>query len=429
MMEAWRAWWFEAETEGRGRLFRFVFFAVLALDCWMMLPHLARYGAGHFNVSHLAFLDAWLPAPPAALMVGVMLACGWLALRVAFGVAVRASLSALAVLYALFYFSSQLDSYQHHYLVALLLMVLAASTWLEGSQELPDWSLKLTRALLAIMYFWAGITKLDPLWIDGRTLQLELTSELGKSWILGLSETLGAELLSVYAMASVAALVLELVLPVMLLIRRWRWLTCVVGVLFHASIEVLDFKIGLFSYFMVGIYLSLMLPDGLLPRVPRWSWGEESPSPTPHRLGVVVAAGALAMVPVEGVAVAALLVLVVGFAGPSPGRRLGMLQGIMGLGGLLLFSSTELVRDYWKYKGGDARRRADLAIGVDAYERVTALDPEYLSGWVRLGDLYLRLDRIEDAETAYRRAEALDPTHTTVQTRLRELRAHEAAAD
>ncbi len=429
MRARWEAWWFGPEQEGRAPLFRLVFFAVLALDCWLNLPHLARYGAGHFNVSHVAWLDAWIPAPRAAVMVAVFLVCGWLALRVAFGVSTRSSLTALAVLYALAYFGSQLDSYQHHYLVAVLLGVLAAATWLEGTEELPDWGLKLTRVLLAIMYFWAAITKMDPLWLDGRTLQVELTSVPAKELVARLADALDLQTLTIFAAASVAAMVLELVLPLLLLTRRLRWLTCLLGVVFHATIELIDFRIGLFSYYMVGIYLSLMLPDALLARLPRGAKPAEVPSPALSALTALVAAAAIASIPVEGSGLAAFGVVLLALPGPWPGRGRALAQGGFGLAALVLFSSTDLVRDYWKYKGGDARRRGDLPVAVQAYQEVTVQDPTYLSGWVRLGDLYLAQDRLDQAETAYLAAQELEPQHGTVQSRLRDLAARRAAAE
>ncbi len=429
MRARWEAWWFRPGQEGRAELFRLVFFLILALDCWLGLPHLGRYGAGHFNVSHLHALDRWLFAPEASWTVASALVCGWLSLRVAFGVATRSSLTALSLLYGASYFSSQLDSYQHHYLVAVLLAVLAAACWMEGSQELPDWSLRLVRAVLAVMYLWAGVAKLDPLWVDGSTLAVELTSEHAKALVLACAELLRTSPSAIYAAASIAALSLELVLPLLLLVRRFRWFTCLVGVFFHLTIELAGFRIGLFSYYMVAVYLSLMLPDVVLARLPRTRARAESPAPLFAALGAIVAALALGSVPVEGSVLAGALVLALALPGPWPGRRRALAQGAFGVAALVLFSTSDLTRDYWKYKGGDARRRGDLPVAVRAYEEVTVQDPEYLTGWVRLGDLYLRQGRLDQAETAYRGAEALEPDHSAVQSRLQDLGARRAAED
>jgi tetratricopeptide (TPR) repeat protein len=51
---------------------------------------------------------------------------------------------------------------------------------------------------------------------------------------------------------------------------------------------------------------------------------------------------------------------------------------------------------------------------MKAYTQVVALDPAYLSGQVRLGDLYRRRGDLETAADLYARARELDPVHTTV---------------
>ena len=58
-----------------------------------------------------------------------------------------------------------------------------------------------------------------------------------------------------------------------------------------------------------------------------------------------------------------------------------------------MVQSSDVPRDYYKYLGGDARRRGELPAAIDAYEKAVQADPHYFSGWVRLGDLYLQQGR------------------------------------
>ena len=93
---------------------------VLAFDCWVdLIPHAGRYGVGEFNVAHFAVLD-WLPTPTPGLYIGLLLLTGWLALVMAMRPA-RAGLAVLFGLYTYGWAMSMLDSYQHHYLISLLL--------------------------------------------------------------------------------------------------------------------------------------------------------------------------------------------------------------------------------------------------------------------------------------------------------------------
>ena len=109
--------------------FRFLFFAVLAVDLWLQVEHAPRYGAGGFNVSHLPALDSILPVMTRPVVTALFIIQAWLAGLIAFGGGGRAAVVALTSLYGLTYFGSQLDSYQHHYLMFLVLLLCCFARW------------------------------------------------------------------------------------------------------------------------------------------------------------------------------------------------------------------------------------------------------------------------------------------------------------
>ena len=110
----------------RSYLFSKGFLLLLALDTWMlMIGHAGRYGVASFNVAHFAWLDALLPMPTAGFYVGVLLSTGLLSLIVMLTGIRRSTGLSLFVLYTLSWAMSMLDSYQHHYLVSLVLFCLA----------------------------------------------------------------------------------------------------------------------------------------------------------------------------------------------------------------------------------------------------------------------------------------------------------------
>ena len=91
---------------------------------------------------------------------------------IACGVATRWLVPLATVIYSWLYFGSQLDSYQHHYLVAMLLVIACFVPW-QPAVELDavrTWALRLLLVELAIVYLWAAISKIDPLWLDGTAL-------------------------------------------------------------------------------------------------------------------------------------------------------------------------------------------------------------------------------------------------------------------
>lgn len=411
-------------SDDRSDVVRFAFFGVLAVDIWFGIEHLARYGAGHFNVSHLPFLDGLIPAPERSWMVGLALVQVVLAVRAALGVQLRVTVPALTALYSVSYFWSQLDSYQHHYLLAVLLGVFSGGLLLErGAERIPPWALRLVMAVVALMYGWAAITKLDPEWLGGRTLGAALTDEGARDLVLWLAEASGTGHLEVLGWASIAALVGEVFLAVALLVRRTRTAAWGLGVAFHLGIEWADLRIGLFSWFMVGLYF-LYAPDGvvrrLAPGVRKLAPISKGDTWWPTILAAFTVAAGVTWLPFEGSWAAGLVAA--GFivvSGAASQRGLPVLLAPAGVL-LLLHVGTDTAREYYKYWGGDTRRRGPLVEAIHAYEQVVALDPDYPSGHLRLGDLYLRDGRQDEAVAAWRRVLEVEPGNTTAAARLQQ---------
>lgn len=95
---------------------------VLAFDCWVdLVPHGGRYGFNDFNVAHFAILDWVLPTPSSGLYVGVVLLTGLLACVQAITRPTRIGVAAVFATYTYGWLMSMLDSYQHHYLISVLL--------------------------------------------------------------------------------------------------------------------------------------------------------------------------------------------------------------------------------------------------------------------------------------------------------------------
>src|SRR5205085_4826490 len=94
----------------------------------------------------------------------------YLFVLIAFGVAARVLVPITAALYAWLYFGSQLDSYQHHYLVVMVLVIASFVPWQRPADARPEtparsWAIRLLLVPLAIMYLWAAISKMSPGWV------------------------------------------------------------------------------------------------------------------------------------------------------------------------------------------------------------------------------------------------------------------------
>jgi hypothetical protein len=418
---AYHKFWMGFEvSDAKLRFFRFAFFAVFAIDAWLQIAHAPRYGASDFNVGHFPWLDAILPMPTRAMMVTVFGLQAYLGVRLAFGAVSRAAYLAQAALFAFGYYISQLNSLQHHYLLSMALALIAFFPWpdLRGREtaELTpkeakkerenNWPVRMLLVSLSIMYFFAVITKLDSQWVDGSALKLELSA----GWMRSICDAVG------WGTVATLTLVVELALVFLLHIRRLWPITLLVGIVMHMSFEHSGLEIGLFSYFMLTLYI-LLLPEAWVARLSKVS-GLFTPIRTAldklegHRVSswlVFVAAlaggvGLLQLLPfdvIDSLAIGIVFLAIGDFAIHRKPARAGVAHIIAVLAFLPMLHMTEAVRDYYRFWGGQERRAGNYSAAIIAYEDLVRFEPSYASGHRRLGDLYRWAKRDEEAIEEY----------------------------
>ena len=421
----WRRFWFEFSLPtSKVVLFRVTFFAIVALDAWLQIEHAPRYGAGDFNVSHFPWLDGILPLPSRSGILIVFLVQAFLALRVMFGVAVQSSLGLLTILYGYTYFISQLDSYQHHYLVFLILLLCNLVPWRSSaSGSTVSWALRLILVQVAVVYFWAAMAKLETHWLSGQVLQVQI----GEGWVPGIIHQLPGGL----ATGARLVLVTELFLVLALLVRRLWPAALVVGVTFHLGVELAGFQIGLFSYFMFSIYL-LVVPDRWVERLAAsFRYRSQGRGRCLAQIGeslsslllgdrlraggaVVVGSLLLWLLPFQEKVFVILATLSLGLVAllltrsRRATRRVAITHLIVTLIIVCLHFGSEQTFNYYRFWGGTARRLDNREEAFAAYTALARLKPEYGSAHYHLGRLY-RLDgEDEKALTKYVRAQNLN---------------------
>ena len=387
---------------------RVVLFGLLALDAILAVRRAPRYGANDFNVANLGFLDH---LGPGRVAYGVCsLAIALLLTAVALGVATRIALPIAAALYAWLYFGSQLDSYQHHYLVALVLAIACFVPWQRPADPaipVRAWAVRLLLVQLGIMYLWAAISKLDPLWLDGTTLSSQLTGS-----VRSLTEsTVG------FRAMSWLVVIVELALAFTVWIRpAWRFVAPL-GLAFHLGIVATGFEIGLFAYVMCALYI-LVVPDrvwtalGSLGFFERTGRLARATMQSPGKPAVVLAA--LFAIPITllcrlphavplvaialGLAIAALLVRLL-FRQLTKQPFTAALPIAVLTGALLLTvvdRSTTVAIDYYRFWGGSQRRVGDRDQAEEAYRGMLAIDPYSEIAHFYLGRILIQTGR--DAE-------------------------------
>ncbi len=123
--QGWGGFWYGPVDPVRPWLLSRLLLMMVAFDCWLdLVPHGGRYGFNDFNVAHFRILDALQPVPSSGFYVGTILLTGFAAFVMALSKPNRLGLAAVFGLYTYAWMMSMLDSYQHHYLISLLLFAL-----------------------------------------------------------------------------------------------------------------------------------------------------------------------------------------------------------------------------------------------------------------------------------------------------------------
>jgi len=123
---------------------RVALYSLMAVDTWRQLHRAPKFGVSGFNVSHLAGVGdsavcrhapgacEWLEAavfPTPERMLGSWLVACYLMVLHAFGVANIVERVVLVAVMAYTTLVSQIDNYQHHYLMLLALATLGTIDW------------------------------------------------------------------------------------------------------------------------------------------------------------------------------------------------------------------------------------------------------------------------------------------------------------
>jgi len=391
------AFWFGFEVSWSKLLAaRVVIFTLLALDALLAIRHAPRYGAGGFNVAQLPFLDRLGPTR-ISYLVGELLNATLFTFA-ALGVATRFVVPAAAAIYAWLYLGSQLDSYQHHYLVALILLLASFVPWQRPVDAKPatpvrSWALRLILVQLGILYFWAAISKLDPAWLDGRTLGGQI--KVGADTLIDVRSLIDSTI-GIRAMSNLVVLV-ELALAFIVWMPRAWFVAAPLGILFHLGIVLSGLEIGLFAWLMIGFY-TLLLPDRawifLGEELARFGKARRIP-PLAAPFCALAALGLAAVTRTDHALAVACVVVAVTFAaamwrgGMEAVGRAGV-ACVVAVGLWLVVDRTSAVTtDYYKFWGGSARRLGDLDGAERAYRRMVDVAPDDVLGHLQLGRLLL----------------------------------------
>ena len=212
----------------------------------------------------------WVVPIPADGMYLLFTALGILALMIAFGLFYRIATSLFFLGYTYVFLLDQATYNNHFYLICLLSFVLILAplhrSWsldvlrgaVQHTDRLPAIWLWLIRFHMGVVYFYGGIAKFDPDWLNGMAPG-ELLGAANRGTIF--QPLMDYDL--VHLLYAWSGLFFDLLIPFLMLykpVRKWAFLA---AVLFHTN-NYFVFPIGIFP--VLALVLTLIFFDADFPR-------------------------------------------------------------------------------------------------------------------------------------------------------------------
>ena len=201
----------------------------------------------HFTYLYFDWLRPW-PVLGLVIHYIVTILAGFL---VAFGVRQRLSAVVLFVGYTLLFLMEKSEYINHLYLYCLV------SFWLiwmpepkKGKLESPAWYYYLLLFHISVVYFYAGLAKLNPDWLSGNTVSFMMTVPVEQIMFF-----------------TYGGLLFDLLIVPLLLWKRTRIFAFLAAVLFHLS-NVMSFGLATFPWF--SLMMTAMFFGTSWPRKITW---------------------------------------------------------------------------------------------------------------------------------------------------------------
>lgn len=239
------------------------------LMCWSTVRYLmsgkvaAYYVDPAFHFKYYGF--EWVHALPEPALIALFVAMAVLAAMIAVGLWFRLCAALFCVAFTYVFLLEQARYLNHHYLICLvsglLIFTPAHRLWSldarkrDWSPWIPGWPVWLLRAQIGLVYFYAGVAKINRDWLHGEPM---------RDWLADRADmaVLGPLFTSEWTAmtASYGALLLDLCIAPLLLWRRTRLWAFGAAVAFHLA-NALLFQIGVFPWMMIAATTLFFAPD------------------------------------------------------------------------------------------------------------------------------------------------------------------------
>lgn len=188
----------------------------------------------------------------------IFIICGIASLCVALGYKYRLAIIVFFLSFAYIELMDKTTYLNHYYFIScvgFLMIFLPANACFsvdafknssKAFQKVPKWTIDSIKLMLAIVYFYAGLAKLNSDWlVNAMPLKIWLPSKYDLPFLGDLMQQQWVH----YAF-SYSGAIYDLTIPFLLLYKPTRWFAFALVVIFHVMTRVL-FPIGMFPYIMI----------------------------------------------------------------------------------------------------------------------------------------------------------------------------------
>ncbi len=240
------------------RAFRLFFFGLLALD--LFLDGMHPRDPSTFLVSKVPLLFEegldWVPSPKLLARLQLVGCVGALVASVGSDRYFHNAALVVSIAYNFVYFANAADRYQHHAMLAELLILMP---WVNKH----DWVRQLVVVTVGIVYFWTAVAKLTDggLFLSGAFLRTTAPRREVYDLVHTVASFVNFDDDALWSAAALGVVAVELILAGLFLSRRAPYFAIALGIPLHLSFEFVGkLSMGRFSWYSITLYL-LILPD------------------------------------------------------------------------------------------------------------------------------------------------------------------------
>jgi hypothetical protein len=318
---------------------------------------------------------------------------------------------------------------------SLLVTAIALATWFyspaTGAPLLRSgFGFSLLGVTIAIVYTFTALAKVDENWMAGHTLLRLSAAEKIFAPLADLGERLGVPRERAFAALATMVIPQEFTLGICYLLsiqrdrsdKAWLRVACLLGfglaIVLHVGAEAMGLQIGWFSYYMLLLACCYLLPLSIVDRLAtlftwpaRWldlraqAWERTAQRAGAYGLiglalstALLLVAGSQLDLPgalaASGIAAAALVAVTVWawFAHPRRDPRRWAAAAALAATGMWLTIAQSPVRwDFYRFLGGDLKRRGEAEAALAAYEHGEKYAPPGASRASRITELRKQL--------------------------------------